>query len=54
MSTIQQSEAGTVNAALAVDMAESSGVRCEMCGLYDTRFVSGGKYICLSCGFLPS
>ena len=54
MSTIRQSEAGTDNTAVAVDMAESSGVCCEMCGLYNTRFVSGGKYICLSCGFLPS
>lgn len=52
MSTVRQLEAGTDNT--AVDMAESSGVRCEMCGMYDTRFVSGGKYICLSCGFLPS
>jgi hypothetical protein len=54
MSIIRQSETGTDNLAVAVNIAESAGVCCEMCGLYDIRFVSGGKYICLTCGLLPS
>ncbi|MDH3600763.1 MAG: transposase [Candidatus Tectomicrobia bacterium] len=29
-------------------------VRCDICGSRDTRLVSGGKYRCLICGFLPS
>ena len=27
---------------------------CEICGSKKIRFVSGGKYICLDCGYLPS
>lgn len=33
---------------------EPSTVRCDICGSHDTRLVSGGKYRCLICGFLPS
>ena len=33
---------------------EPTTVRCDICGSHDTRLVSGGKYRCLMCGFLPS
>lgn len=29
-------------------------LRCEICHSEDVRFVSGGKYRCLTCGYLPS
>ncbi len=27
---------------------------CEICGSKKIRFVSGGKYVCMDCGYLPS
>ena len=29
-------------------------LRCDICNSQDVRLVSGGKYRCLTCGFLPS
>ncbi len=33
---------------------QSTDLCCEICGSHNTRLVSGGKYRCLMCGFLPS
>ena len=29
-------------------------MHCEICHSEDVRLVSGGKYRCLTCGYLPS
>jgi len=29
-------------------------IHCELCYSEDVRLVSGGKYRCLTCGYLPS
>lgn len=37
-----------------LDTPKRAMLHCDICGSDDVRLVSGGKYRCLTCGYLPS
>jgi hypothetical protein len=36
------------------DAPKRAMLHCDICSSDDVRLVSGGKYRCLTCGYLPS